>query len=77
MDGSGNKKSKNGWTSLHFACNKGDKDLAFSLIKGDGSYLIDDKDKDGNTALHLAAYKGHAELVTLLIGRGGGSQRTP
>lgn len=53
---------------LHDVIERGDEDLAVSLIE-DGASLSE-KDEKGQTALHMAASKGSLRTVLLLLQRG-------
>ena len=60
-----NIKTKDGFTPLCIAANKGDKEIV-KLLLANGA---DVNTKDKYTPLHRSAYKGHKEIVKLLIRR--------
>lgn len=61
-------KDKEGWTLLHWAAGKGQKEIAeYLIIKGAD---VNSGDKDGQTPLYRAVCKGHKEVAELLISKG-------
>lgn len=58
-----------GFTALHWASYKGNKDSVQLLLAQPGLKL-DETDPDGRTALMAAAEQGHAEIVAMLLKAG-------
>ena len=56
-----NSKTKAGWTALHFAAQKGHKNLVDLLVKKKGATL-DSLTMKKQTPLHLAATWGQIEV---------------
>jgi len=54
-----------GWTALHHAAFKGQKEVAELLI--DKGADVNAKDKNGGTPLHIASSRGQKEIAELLI----------
>src|ERR1035437_6960804 len=54
-----------GWTPLHFAAQKGHKDVAELLLANKAD--VDAKSTANVTPLHLAALNGHKDVVELLL----------
>eukprot|EP00758_Cryptobia_borreli_P009038 Tbor_TRINITY_DN5441_c4_g4::TRINITY_DN5441_c4_g4_i3::g.25458::m.25458 len=61
-------KDSTGWTPLHYAADKGCKEICEALL--DEGANINAKDDFKRTALHLAANAGHSDMVEFLLLRG-------
>ncbi len=61
-------RRERGWTPLHYAADKGRKEVAELLI--DKGADVNAKTQDGDTPLHVAAGEGHTETAELLITKG-------
>ena len=57
-----------GWTSLHYACLKGHREVALLLLERGAD--IEAGDSIGWTPLHYACDRGHIETALLLVRRG-------
>lgn len=60
-----NEDDNRGWNALHFAAEKGHKDIVKKLIENGANK--DATDNEGWTALHLAAANGHLDIVEKLV----------
>ena len=58
-------KDTNGWTPLHFAAAKGQKDVALLLLAHKAE--VNAKTSEGETPLHWAVGWGHKEVAALLL----------
>lgn len=58
-------KSKDGWTALHFAAEKGHVECVELLLREGAE--VDARSLTGSTPLHLAAERGRKECMTLLL----------
>lgn len=65
LDHSINQVSGPGFTPLHYACNKGNRQMTSYLLQRGAD--INAASPNGVTALHLAAGSGSVPLVTLLV----------
>lgn len=54
-----------GWSSLHFACEKGYTRIAEALLVAGAKVGLERE--DGCNALHIAAFSGHADCVNVLL----------
>ena len=61
-----NKKDKNGYNALHFACQYGHREIVELLIKN-GIDMSETDNYLDNDALDLASKNGHNEIAKLLI----------
>jgi ankyrin repeat protein len=62
-------------TPLHFACDRGQHEMAKALLKRGASRMA--RDSNGWTSLHRAALFGHLRCVIVLIGRADNVKMTP
>jgi hypothetical protein len=60
-----NKDTNRGWTPLHWAAEKGYKDLAEFLLANQAE--VDATTYNGQTPLHMAANRGYHDMVELLL----------
>uniref|UniRef100_A0ABD2WWG8 Uncharacterized protein n=1 Tax=Trichogramma kaykai TaxID=54128 RepID=A0ABD2WWG8_9HYME len=71
-----NSADKNGFTPLHFVCQREDDNVYLARTffeigeKFNKPVRIDSRDEDGNTPLHMAIHKDHVNLVGFLLRRG-------
>ncbi|BBN06529.1 hypothetical protein Mp_3g21930 [Marchantia polymorpha subsp. ruderalis] len=63
---SANATTVGGFTPLHHAAAKGQKDVVDKILL-DGNLNVEVATSDGITALHIAAYGGHETIVTSLL----------
>ena len=63
-----NAKANGGWTPLHLAAERGNKDVIELLIAKGAQ--VNAKDKFGSTPLHCAAWMGQKDVAELLIAKG-------
>jgi len=68
-NGAVNHSSKDGWSSLHYACRLGFKDVVSKLLDARANVEWRD-DQHGYTPLMVAATHGHKEICSLLLKRG-------
>jgi hypothetical protein len=59
------KDDVNGWTPLHAAAFRGQKDVAELLLASNA--VVNPKDNRGDTPLHIAVQKGSKDVVELLL----------
>lgn len=64
-----------GYTALHWAIYRGNKD-AVKLLLAQPGIKPDETNEDGDTALMVAAEHGHAELVEMLLAAGASAKAT-
>lgn len=63
-----NVKKEDGFAALHLAALNGHRDVAGTLIAGDGGQAdVDIRNNRRQTPLHLATSQGHWSLVELLV----------
>ena len=63
-----NAEDENGWTPLHYACEKGHKELALALVANEAD--VNAKNKNDMTPLLYACEKGHKEVALALVANG-------
>jgi len=68
-NGAVNHNSKDGWSSLHYACRLGFKDVVSKLLDARAHVELRD-DQHGYTPLMVAATHGREEICSLLLKRG-------
>ena len=61
-------KVEEGFTSLHFAANRGNAEIVLTLLKSGAE--IEARTEDGITPLHCAAGLSNAETITALLKAG-------
>lgn len=59
---------QDGWTPLHYACDRGHVEVAKLLLEEGAN--VNARDEARRTPLHLAALSGRVEVVQLLLGNG-------
>uniref|UniRef100_A0A4W5NWE9 Uncharacterized protein n=1 Tax=Hucho hucho TaxID=62062 RepID=A0A4W5NWE9_9TELE len=60
-----NKHSKNGWSPLLLASERGHTEVVRILLQNHAR--VDVFDEDGKAALHLAAERGHEDIADILL----------